>query len=252
MLMLHGNPTWSFMYRDLIREAAAAGWRAVALDNLGSGLSDKPENWPYTLEAHIENLAMFIEHLGISEASFVMHDWGGPIGMGFATKNPDKVRSIVLMNTAAYLPAGVPKRLFLCRIPLLGAFLVRGLNLLVRTALKKAAAKKLPDDVRDGYCAPYSNWHDRIAVLKYPLDIPLSPKHQSYATFAKIETALPRLADKKIALLWGEKDFCLGMEYFNIWRQIYPNAAWTTYSDASHYLLEDKGTEILNKILELA
>lgn len=250
--MIHGNPTWSFMYRHLIDKASASGFRAVALDNLGSGLSDKPQDWQYTLKKHIENLEQFVTFLGLDDITLVMHDWGGPIGMGYATRHPEKIGRLVLMNTAAYLPRDVPKRLYLCHIPWLGAFLVRGLNLLMKTALKKGVATPLPHDVEEGYRTPYQNWHDRIAILKYPQDIPLSKRHPSYADFKLLEEKLPTLADKSIALLWGERDFCLHCGYLELWRSIYPKAKVFRYPNASHFLLEDMGNEVLDKILHFA
>ena len=247
--MLHGNPTWSFMYRGLVVKAADAGWRAIALDNLGSGLSDKPQDWPYTLETHIANLEQFIAFLGVKDITLVMHDWGGPIGMGFAVHHPDFIRRLVLMNTAAFLPRDVPHRLYLCHVPWLGSFLVRRLNLLMRTALRKAVAKPLSMDVIEGYRAPYQSWNDRIALLKYPQDIPLSKRHPSYAAFKDLEDGLGVLSCKPSALIWGERDFCFHVGYLELWRRIYPDAAVFRYPDASHFLLEDQGNEVIENIM---
>ncbi|MBR6374022.1 MAG: alpha/beta fold hydrolase [Victivallales bacterium] len=248
--MLHGNPTWSFMYRGLVAKAAAAGWRAVALDNLGSGLSDKPQDWHYTLEKHIANLEQFVAYLALKDITLVMHDWGGPMGMGYAVRHLENIRRLVLMNTAAYLPRDVPRRIYLCRVPWLGPFLVRRLNLLLKTALRKAVTKPLAQDVIDGYCFPYRNWNDRIALLKYPQDIPLSKRHPSYASFKNMEDSLGLLSDKPIALLWGERDFCLHTGYLELWRRIYPEAKVFRYPDASHFLLEDRGDEVMETIID--
>ena len=250
ILMLHGNPTWSFMYRNLVRRAAEAGFRAIALDNLGSGLSDKPQDWSYRLENHIGNMEQLLGHLNLPRISIVMHDWGGPMGMGYATRHPEKISSLVLMNTATFLPRDVPKRLYLCHVPLLGPLLVRSLDLLLDTALRRGVASQMPQDVEDGFRAPYKNWHDRIAILKYPLDIPLTTRHPSYNAFKKIEDSLKALADKPVALLWGEKDFCLHTGYLRLWESIYPKAQVHSFPDASHFLLEDKTDAAIDKIIE--
>ena len=252
MLMLHGNPTWSFMYRGLISRAAASGWRAIALDNLGSGLSDKPQDWHYTLDGHVANLDELVASLGLKDITLVMHDWGGPIGMRHALRHPDGVRRIVLMNTAAYLPRDVPRRIHLCRVPWLGSFLVRRLNLLMRTALRRGVARPLPKDVRDGYCAPYQNYHDRVALLRYPQDIPLTRRHPSHGAFREMEEGLGMLSGKPTALLWGERDFCLHTGYLELWRRIYPDAKVSRYPDAAHFLLEDEGERAIGTILDFA
>ena len=250
VLMVHGNPTWSFFFRNLIPEVVKDGRQAIAVDLLGCGLSDKPQNWGYHLEGHIRNLEHFIdEDLKLSKVSLVLHDWGGGVGMGYAVRHPEKVDRIILMNTGAFLSNDVPKSIFLARCPFLGAFLVRGLNILVEAALRLAPARKLPPEVRAGYRFPYRNWHDRIAVQRFPQDIPLNPKHPTWATLSALGDALPILKDKKITLIWGEKDFCFHMGFFRIWRKIYPDAAAYSFPEASHYLLEDLPEKIIPLIV---
>ena len=252
-VMLHGNPTWSFMYRDLIREAVAAGHMAVAPDLVGCGLSDKPRGWDYCLASHIDCIEKLIdEELGLEKFTLVMHDWGGGIGMGYAVRHPEKIERIVLMNTAAFPSTDCPKRIYLCKCPLLGPVLVQGLNLLVETALKRGPCRKLPQDVEAGYRYPYGSWGDRAGVLSFPRDIPLCRRHRTWAVLSGIESRLHLLGDKPISLMWGERDFCFHMGFFRRWRQIYPNASAWSFPDASHYLLEDAGERIMPIILGLA
>jgi haloalkane dehalogenase len=234
----------------LIRAASTHGYRALALDNLGCGLSDKPQDWPYHLEGHVRNTEEWLSSLKIRDFVLVCHDWGGGIGMGVAVRHPEWIRRIVLMNTAAFLSRDCPPSIYLCRCPGVGAMLVRGMNLFIRASLKWAVAKPLPKDVKDGYLYPYGNWHDRIATLRFVQDIPLTGRHPTYPTLKALGEELPLLHDKPVKLLWGEKDFCLHLGFYEIWRKIYPHATAQTFPNAGHYLLEDAGAEIIPRILE--
>ncbi len=244
--MLHGNPTWSFIFRDLIQAVTKQGGRAIALDNLGSGYSDKPQNWPYRLQGHIDNLAHLVDtQLKLPQFDLVLHDWGGPIGMGYAVDHPERIRRIILMNTAAFRMPKCPAVVSIAGIPGLGAFLVRGLNLFVRGSLALAPAKKLSPAVKAGMGFPYRNWHDRIATQAYVLDLPMKPSHPTYHTFVHIEENLHKLAQKTILLCWGEKDFCFGNDVLDIWKKIYPQATVRSFPDCAHYLMEDNPQEII-------
>lgn len=250
VVMVHGNPTWSFMYRDLIRQLESHGHRCIALDNLGCGLSEKPQNWEYCLKNHVANLTQLIEtDLKLEKFDLVVHDWGGAIGMGYAIAHPERIRKIILMNTAAYTMPECPRRIALARMPYLGAFLVRGLNLFVRAALRMAPAKKMPRAVQEGFAAPYDNWDNRVAVQRFVQDIPMKPSHKTWNVLKNIENNLHLLKDKQIMLCWGEKDFCFGMEYFNKWKTIFPDALGISYPDCAHYLLEDNPDQIVPMIL---
>ena len=251
MVMVHGNPTWSFFFRDLIRAASANGHRAVAPDLLGCGLSDKPQDWPYTLEGHIRNLEQLLDNtLRLDKMTLVLHDWGGCVGMGYATRHPERIDRLVLMNTAAFISDDCPKSVYLCRCPFIGAFLVRGLNAFVEAALRKAAVKRLPDAVRAGYRFPYGNWHDRIATQRFVQDLPLSPKDKSYGTFAEIEAKLPLFNSIPVSLKWGGRDFCIHTGFMKRWQQIYPHAETHLFPEAGHYILEDAGEETIKLILQ--
>lgn len=251
VVMLHGNPTWSFMFRDLIVAAKNNGFRCIVPDHIGCGLSDKPQNWDYQLKQHIDNVQELIDDkLQLQELDLVLHDWGGGIGMGYAVRKPEKIRRIILMNTAAYLSDDCPRRIHLVRCPFLGAFLVRGLNAFVESALVMAPAKKLPDAVKEGYRFPYKNWQDRIATQRFAQDIPLKKTHPTWNTLEDLEKKLPLLKDKKILLCWGEKDFCFHMNFFHRFKnEFFPDAETLSYPEASHYLLEDQGEVIIPELI---
>lgn len=246
VVMLHGIPTWSFMYRDLIPAFTNRGRRAIVPDNIGCGLSEKPQNWNYCLANHVKNLEHLLdEELHLGKFDLVMHDWGGAIGMGYAVRHPEKVRRIVLMNTAAFQSNECPKFVWLVRAPYLGAFLVRVCNLLVEGSLRLAPVRRLDSRIKAGYRFPYGNYHDRIATQRFAQDLPFSPSHQTWDYLKDLEQALPQLSEREILLCWGEKDFCFNLNFLHRWQKIYPQARTATWPDASHYLLEDCPEKII-------
>ncbi len=246
VVMAHGNPTWSFMYRALLKQLPSIGHRAIALDHLGCGLSDKPQDWSYHLADHIENFRQLVEkQLRLKQFDLIVHDWGGAIGLGYAVMHPERIRRIVLMNTAAYCSEEMPWRIAFIRNPVTGPLMIRGLNMFAGCATHMAVVKKMSPTAKAGMLAPYDNWHNRVAIYKFVRDIPMSPKHPSWQTLKDIENNLQRLADKKILICWGEKDFCFNMRYFETWKLIYPNALALSFPNAGHYLLEDLPNEII-------
>ena len=152
MLMVHGNPTWSFYYRNLIL-GLKTSYRCVVPDHMGMGKSDKPQKYSYTLSKHIDNLESLVDKLELNDITLMLHDWGGAIGMGFAVRHPQKIKRIVLFNTAAFLSDKIPVRLRLCRIPLLGALAIRRFNAFALAAVNMACKNKerMTDQVCEGY-----------------------------------------------------------------------------------------------------
>jgi pimeloyl-ACP methyl ester carboxylesterase len=239
VLMLHGNPTWSFFYRDLI-QTLRTHWRCIAPDHIGMGLSEKPQEYDYTLATRIADIAGLVESLGLKRVHLVVHDWGGAIGFGLATARPDLIGRIVVLNTAAFPSTRIPARIALCRAPGLGQWLVRGLNGFAGPATTMAMARRaLTPEEKKAYLYPYGNWADRVAVHRFVRDIPLEPDHVSRPTLERIAERLPLLADRPKLILWGGRDFCFNDHFLARWREIYPHAAVHRYPDAGHYLLED-------------
>ncbi|MDD5760207.1 MAG: alpha/beta fold hydrolase [Desulfobulbaceae bacterium] len=244
IVMLHGNPTWSFYYRNMVL-ALRSEFRVIVPDHIGCGLSDKPLDYPYTLATHIANLTELIRHLGLHDISLMVHDWGGAIGMGFAGRHPEMIRSLVISNTAAFLSARIPWRIWLCRLPWLGALLVRGLNGFAGAAITMAVTKKMPADVAQGYLQPYDSWRNRVAVYAFVRDIPLAKSHVSWQTLAEVEGNLPMLQKKPLLILWGGKDFCFDDWFYREWLRRFPKARRHYFAEAGHYLLEDAGPEVV-------
>jgi pimeloyl-ACP methyl ester carboxylesterase len=244
IVLLHGNPTWSYFYRKLI-PVLARTHRVIAVDHLGCGLSDKPQDEElYTLQKHGENVEALVQFLGIEKFSLVMHDWGGAIGMGLAVKRPESISRLVLMNTAAFCSVDIPKRIFIGKIPRLGRWMIRRGNLFVRAALVMAPMKKLSAGVKLALAAPYQSYADRVAIHRFVQDIPLSKRHPSYQTLAAIEKKLPTFINTPVLLVWGGKDFCFHSGFLQQWQKIYPHAKTVVYENAGHYVMEDASPEI--------
>lgn len=255
IVMVHGNPTWSFYWRQLIGLGRTTH-RCIAPDHIGHGRSDKPSrsDYPYTLERRIDDLEALLEHLDVERVTLVVHDWGGAIGMGWATRHPDRVARLVVTNTAAFhLPSGkrFPAALRLARVPGLGALLVRGAHAFVRGANRTCVTRApMPSAVATAYLAPYPTWADRVSIHRFVQDIPLHPGDPSYATIDTIANALPRLADKPMMLMWGMNDFIFDHHFLAEWERRFPVAEVHRFSDCGHYLMEDAGVEVSDTILE--
>lgn len=245
VLLVHGNPTWSFYFRKLI-SLLSENHRVVAIDHMGCGLSDKPQNYQYTLTQHIENLAILIRSIDIDHFSLIVHDWGGPIGIGCGINRLEKLEKIVVMNSAAFRSSKIPLRIRLCRMPVLGEPIVRLLNGFAWPARFMAVENRLERAVSDAYILPYDSWENRIAIYNFVKDIPLNRNHLSYDKLVEIEENLSRMRVMKIPLLllWGGKDFCFNDFFYKEWVQRFPGAERHYFEDGGHYVLEDKFSEI--------
>jgi len=238
IVMLHGNPTWSFFYRNLAI-LLQDKYRVIVPDHMGCGFSDKPQDYSYTLKTHIDNLETLLVDLDIEKFSLVVHDWGGAIGMGLAVRIPERVESVVVMNTAAFPSQRIPLRIRMCRVPLLGDLIVRGFNGFARGALTMAVVNKMAPTVARGYLEPYDSWAHRIALLRFVQDIPLTPKDASWKSLTEIDQGLKLLQDIPMLILWGGRDFCFTRHFYNAWLQRFPGAESHFFPDAGHYVLED-------------
>ena len=214
LLCVHGNPTWSFYWRSVV-ERFSPSHRVIAVDHIGCGRSDKPPRteFPYTLASHRDNLVSLIDSLELDRITLVAHDWGGAIGLTSMLQRRDKLRRIVLLNTAAFPPPYIPHRIAACRLPILGSIAVRGFNAFARAAISMAMARtKMAPAVAEGMLAPYDSWQNRVAIDSFVRDIPLSPSHPTYQTLADLETHLPTVATVPSLLVWGMQDWCFRPE----------------------------------------
>lgn len=250
VVMLHGNPSWSFYYRNLVL-ALRDTHRVIAPDHIGCGLSDKPgdERYDYTLNSRVDDLDLLLDSLGVKEnITLVVHDWGGMIGMAYATRHPERIEKLVILNTGAFfLPEGksFPAPLRLCRTPL-GALLIRGFNAFARgAAWVGCKRRRMNGELRRAYTAPYNNWANRIATLRFVEDIPLAPGDKAYATVRETQEKLGSLSPLPMLICWGLKDFVFDLHFLEEWQRRFPDAAIHRFPDCGHYILEDAQEEVI-------
>lgn len=255
LLFVHGNPTWSFHWRQLI-EALRSRFRCVALDHLGCGLSAKPQvaDRPWrtalTLDDHVGNLCALIGQLDLRNVTLVAQDWGGAIGLDAMLRQPQRLARIVLFNTGAFTPRYIPWRIRACRLPIVGRLAVQGGNVFSRAALRMTLArqKRLEPAVAAGYLAPYDSWAHRRAVYEFVRDIPSGPGHPTWATLMDIERKLPTLADRPALLAWGMRDWCFRPDCLERFVAAWPRAEIHRLEDIGHWVVEDAPDESLELV----
>jgi len=245
LLMVHGNPTWSFYWRHLIC-AWRERYRVIAVDHLGCGLSDQPQDYPYSLQNHTANLLQLVDELDLREITLFAHDWGGAIGLGAAVARPDRFRRFVLFNTAAFAPPYIPWRIRSCRLPIVGEWAVRRLNLFARAATRMAVQHPLTTEVKAGLLAPYHDWESRVAIHRFVTDIPGSSRHPTWGVLEKLERDLATLADRPTQIIWGMRDWCFRAECLERLCNGFPTAKVHTLDDVGHYVVEEAHAAIVS------
>ena len=256
VVMLHGNPSWSFYYRNLVL-ALRHRYRCIVPDHMGCGLSDKPgdDRYEYTLARRVDDLELLLEELGLKEnITLVLHDWGGMIGMAYALRHPEAIKRLVILNTGAFhLPKSKPFPLGLriCRDSFIGSLLVRGLNAF-SVGASYVGCKRNPMDaeLRSLYQLPYDFWRNRIATLRFVQDIPLKPGDRCYDLVGSVADGINQFSQLPTLICWGELDFVFDLHFLAQWQTRFPDAEIHRFPDCGHYILEDAGDEVIPLISE--
>ncbi len=256
LVMVHGNPTWSFYYRNLVL-ALRDQYRCIVPDHIGCGMSDKPgdDRYSYTLESRVNDLETLLDSVKVTGGiTLVLHDWGGMIGMAYATRHPERIKRLIVMNTSAFhLPRTkrFPWPLWIVRNTPLGAPLVRGFNAFSGIAARVCCARtRLTPEIRAAYTAPYDSWADRIATLRFVQDIPLRPGDASYEIVSKVEKNAGQFASIPMLICWGLRDFVFDRHFLRLWEEQFPKAEVHRFEDCGHYVLEDARDEIIALVRE--
>lgn len=257
VVMLHGNPSWSYYWRTLVAglsdPALGKQYRCIVPDHVGMGLSDKPDDAPgavprydYTLQSRVDDLEALLRHAGVDDATPVtlaVHDWGGMIGFGWALKHAAQVKRLVILNTAAFpMPAAkaMPWQIALGRDYFVGELVIRGFNAFSAGASWLGVRRRMPAGVRRAYVAPYDSWRNRISTVRFMQDIPLAPGDAAWPLLEAAGKALPSFADRPAFVGWGLKDFVFDHHFLERFRTDLPQAEVHAFDDAGHYVLEDK------------
>lgn len=249
LLMVHGNPTWSFLWRHLLRELRF-DYQAIAMDHVGCGLSDKPKNLTYNLSVHVAHLVQLIDQLDLQHATLLAHDWGGPIGLRALLARRDRFARIILFNTGAFPPPYIPWRIRACRTPFLGRIAVQGFNLFARAAQTMAVHQPhaVSATARHGLLSPYDSWNNRQAIFEFVRDIPASRAHPTWKYLDALEAALPSLHDLPIQLIWGMRDWCFQPSCLDRLLQHWPHAEVERVTDAGHWVTEEAQQQVLDSV----
>jgi haloalkane dehalogenase len=249
VLFLHGNPTWSYIWRRPLAVLSARGHRCVALDHMGFGRSDKPPQLRhYTLRRHVDNLLAMVEALDLRDVLLVAHDWGGPIGLGAMLERRERLRGLVLMNTWAWeLPSFLPPFLREFRREGLGEILALAGNLMVESIPGGMARRDVDPVMMDAYRAPFPDYWSRVGTLAFQRDIPLTERDRSAPLMAEIHERLVEL-DVPLTLVWGMRDRVFQPVFLEQWRHLFPEARVVELDDAAHYLVEDQPDAVIEAI----
>ena len=249
LLFLHGNPTWSYLWRRPLAQLSAAGHRCIAYDHMGFGRSDKPPRLSaYSLERHVDNALAVIDTLDLRDVTLVGHDWGGPIGLGAMLERSQRLHSLVLMNTWAWeLPSFLPPFLREFRTEGLGEILALGGNLFVESIPGGMARREVDPVMMQAYRAPFPDYWSRAGALAFQREIPLTERDRSAPLMASIHERLPRL-EVPVLLLWGMRDPVFQPVFVDQWRELLPQAEVIELADASHFLVEDQPEAVTDAI----
>jgi pimeloyl-ACP methyl ester carboxylesterase len=258
VVLVHGAPTWGFLYRNFIGPLVSAGYRVIVPDHLGCGRSDKPaDRDAYLIERHIRRLDALLESLDLHDATIAVQDWGGPIGLSWAVAHPERIAGLLIMNTNAHRPPAVvklplPIRLF--RMPVVGELLVKGLGVFQRMFLFRAGVAKperLTPAVKRAYLAPHPTWTSRTGILQFPRQIPSGPTGPVADLDGYLEEALEQFRDRPVAIAWGMQDPAFKPFFIDRFVKTFPDARVARIDDASHFLQEDAHERVVPVLLDL-
>ncbi len=258
VIMVHGNPTWGYLWRHFIPPLIEAGFRTIVPDHLGFGRSDKPDNPElYRIPRHAARLESLLESLDLMHATIVPQDWGGPIGLAWAARHPERVSSLAILNTFAHRPprkVSLPAALKLFRAPGVGELLVKGLHAFVRGFLFRAGVQhpeRLTREARAAYLAPHSNWSSRTPILVFPREIPSGPEGSVSDFLDVIHKGLMVFKKRPVFIAWAMKDIAFTPEILDeLWIPDFPQARILRLPDAGHYLQEDAHERIVPALVE--
>ena len=252
VVLLHGNPTWGFLYRDFVAPLTNAGHRVIIPDMIGFGLSEKPTREDaHSLDGHIANLTGLLRQLDLTNITLVCHDWGGPTGLGFGLSNIARVRALVLMSTWAWPlpPAEFHTRLFPWRMmhaPLIGPYLLGRHSALVRRGIYLSVVdrERFRERAQPAYEAALPDPATRLLTWTWPRWIPLDAEARAFDRFAWLEREL-KSCTLPAMVIWGREDDVFDHTIFcGRFKQLLPHVEGPHLVTGRHFLQEDSGPQI--------
>lgn len=243
MLLLHGNPTWSFLYRHIIKELKG-NFRCISLDYPGFGLSVADSKYKYTPKEHSIILEKFVDELGLKDLRIMVQDWGGPIGLGFASRRPELVHSFIIGNTWAWPATNAMS--FVSKIfgSSLGRFLITRNNSIIKFILESGVNEKLTEKELVAYLSPFQTKSSRMPTWIFPKEIV-----ESRLYLKEVEIGLSKLIDKPVLFVWGDADGAFREAERNRLQKFFPNNEMVVLKGVKHYIQENAPDKICNAIL---
>ena len=257
VVLLHGNPAWGFLYRDVIGPLVRAGRRVIVPDMIGFGLSEKPtREHAHSLDGHIANLTALMRTLDLRRICLVCHDWGGPTGLSFAMHEPDRVRALVVMSTWAWPspPAAFHASVFPWRMmhaPLVGPYLLGRHGALAGRGMYLSVVdrEKFRKTAQDAYEAVLPDQAARLLTWTWPRWIPLDDEARGRDRFAWLERRLAK-TELPTMIVWGREDEVFDADTFAArFKELIPHAEGPHLVTGRHFLQEDSGPEIAEHVL---
>ena len=249
LLMIHGNPSWSFEFRHLIK-SLSAHCRCLAPDHIGFGLSDKPQHWGYLPQQHADNLEVWLEALDLEEITMVVGDWGGPLGLSYAICHPDRVKQIVITNTWMWSVRDDWYYQFFSRFVggAVGRWLIRRYNFFASTILKATFGdrEKLTPEIHQHYLKPFSNPQERTGTHVFPRQI-IGSSEWLQSLWEQRDT----FSGKVKLIAWGMKDIAFREKELNRWCKAFPAAKGVRFPSAGHFLTEELPRELTAELNDL-
>jgi haloalkane dehalogenase len=257
VLLLSGNPTWGFLYRDFIAPLAAAGHRVVVPDWVGAGYSDHPRiDSALTLAHHVADLVSLLDQLDLHRFAIVGQDWGGPQGVGAALQRVERLRALVLMNTWLFVGwvgafHASPRPWTTWHAPIIGQYLMKRVKVLSQHGPSAITRRGLSEEEAAAYHHVFDEPESDAVVLTWPRTIPMREGDRGWADMAAIERRLPELAGVPVSLLWAPGDNVFPIEYAERLKQLLPHAEGPTLFDrAAHFLQDDRGPDLATAVVD--
>ncbi len=254
LVFVHGYPTWSFAYRALLVYYGALGYRCIAVDHIGWGLSDKPTGRRYhTLRQHNQNLAEFLTRLNLPPITLIMEDWGGPFGLSYAIQHPDRIRRLVISNTWAFqdsYPNRLERLVKWTTRPGIAELLFGTFNVTLNIVLQRWTARQLSETVLSAYKVPFRETRHRAALVQFPRMVNITPEHPSAAIMRAIESGVGSLRDIPALILWGDEDPIFPPDVAAHWKTLLPRAAGPYLIELARHLINEDAPDTMIEHLD--
>jgi len=240
VVMVHGNPAWSYTYRKLIR-CLSQKYRCIAPDHIGFGLSEKPVEWDYLPENHAINFEKLLNHLDLQSITLMVGDWGGPIGLSYAVNHPDKIKSIIVTNTWMWPVKGIFHYEMFSRFMggFFGRFLIKRYNFFVKVLMKRMFRTEVDQKVHQHYIEPLKEPINRKGCCIFPKEI-IGSNHWLENLWSKRGS----IADKPSVIFWGNKDFAFRKIELEKWKTVFSDAHVHEFDEVGHFVQEELGDEL--------